>query len=141
LRVRCFFKYLRTSRTSLIPKRCRSTVTVLAFIFIPINLASSVYGMNVQEINATGHSIWGFLVTALVLLTTSGLAWMGWRASRNWSLILDEAGRAVPATHRGRWQAGSLYRRMYNSTERFKSRDFAIYVGLQSAEKRKGSVV
>jgi hypothetical protein len=66
---------------------------------------------------------------------------MGWRASRNWSLILDEAERAVPVTHRTRWQACSLYRRMYNSTERFKSRDFAVYVGLQSVEKRKGSEV
>jgi hypothetical protein len=116
-------------------------VTVLAFIFIPINLASSVYGMNVQEINDTGHSIWGFLVTASVLLTMSGLAWMGWRASRNWSLMLDEAGKALPATFHPRWQASTLYSRMQFASERFKRRDFAVYVGLRSAEKRKGSVV
>jgi hypothetical protein len=114
---------------------------VLAFVFIPINLASSVYGMNVQEINETGHSIWGFLVTASVLLTMSGLAWMGWRASRNWSLILDEAGRALPATHRTRWQASTLYSRMQFASERFKRGDFAVYVGLRSVEKRKGSEV
>ena len=60
-----------------------SIVTVLAFIFIPINTASSVYGMNVQEINETGHSIWTFFVTALVLLACSGLAWAFWRASKS----------------------------------------------------------
>jgi hypothetical protein len=38
--------------------------------------------MNVQEINETGHSIWGFAVTALVLLACSGLGWVFWRASR-----------------------------------------------------------
>lgn len=119
----------------------RAPVTVLAFVFIPINLASSVYGMNVQEINGTGHSIWGFLVTASVLLTVSGLAWMGWRASRNWSVILDEAERALPATHHTRWQATNLYWRMYDASERFKRRDLAIYIGLRSAEKRKNSVV
>lgn len=97
--------------------------------------------MNVQEINDTGHSIWGFLVTASVLLTVSGLAWMGWRASRNWSLILDEAGRALPATHQTRWQASSLYWRMHDASERFKKKDLAIYFGLRSAEKRKNSVV
>jgi Mg2+ and Co2+ transporter CorA len=53
-------------------------VTVLAFVFIPINLASSVYGMNVQEINDTGHKIWGFLVTTIVFLILSGLVWV-WR--------------------------------------------------------------
>jgi hypothetical protein len=36
--------------------------------------------MNVQEINETGHSIWGFFVTALILLTCSGLAWVLWHA-------------------------------------------------------------
>jgi Mg2+ and Co2+ transporter CorA len=53
-------------------------VTVLAFVFIPINLASSVYGMNVQEINDTGHKIWVFVVTSIVFLILSGLAWV-WR--------------------------------------------------------------
>jgi hypothetical protein len=45
--------------------------------------ASSVFGMNVQEINETGHSIWGFFVTALILLACSGLAWVFWRASKS----------------------------------------------------------
>ena len=114
---------------------------MLAFVFIPINLASSVYGMNVQEINETGHSIWGFLVTASVLLTMSGLAWMGWRASQNWGVILGDAQRALPPPHDANWQAGTLYWRMYSASERFKICDLAVYVGLRSVEKRKQSAV
>lgn len=53
-------------------------VTVLAFVFIPISVSSSIFGMNVQEINDTGHPIWTFVVTAVVLLAFSGLAWL-WR--------------------------------------------------------------
>jgi Mg2+ and Co2+ transporter CorA len=53
-------------------------VTVLTFVFIPMNLAFSIYGMNVQEINSTGHRIWTFVVTAIGLLIASGLMWV-WR--------------------------------------------------------------
>lgn len=52
-----------------------STVTILAFIFIPTTLASSVFGMNVQEINNTGKSIWTFAVTALSLTGVAVTAW------------------------------------------------------------------
>ena len=96
--------------------------------------------MNVQEINETGHSIWGFLVTASILLTMSGLAWMGWRASRNWSVMLDERWRALPATHHTRWQASTLYSQMYDASERFTKKNFAVYIGLRSVEKRKDLV-
>ncbi len=52
-----------------------STVTILAFIFIPTTLASSVFGMNVQEINNTGKSIWTFAATALSLTGAAVTAW------------------------------------------------------------------
>lgn len=38
-----------------------------------MNLASSIFGMNVQEINRTGHSIWPFVYTSVTLLFSSGL--------------------------------------------------------------------
>jgi hypothetical protein len=49
-------------------------VTVLAFVFIPMNLASSIFGMNVQQINKTGHSIELFIYTSVALLLMSAIA-------------------------------------------------------------------
>lgn len=51
---------------------------MLAFVFIPISLASSIFGMNVQEINDTGHSIWTFVITVMVMLLASSGVWK-WR--------------------------------------------------------------
>lgn len=41
-----------------------------------MNLASSIFGMNVQEINKTGHSIWTFIGTVIGLLSLSGLGFV-----------------------------------------------------------------
>lgn len=66
-------------------------VTLLAFIFIPISLATSIFGMNVQQINNTGKDIWEFIVTAAVLTV---LAISGWGLSnyfqRGWSSMEHE---------------------------------------------------
>lgn len=50
-------------------------LTILAFIFVPVSLASSIFGMNVQQINSSGHSIKAFVITAIVLLLVSFLLW------------------------------------------------------------------
>ena len=52
-----------------------STVTILAFIFIPISLATSIFGMNIQELNAEGQPIWVFLVTTAAILSTALWVW------------------------------------------------------------------
>ena len=48
---------------------------MLAFFFIPVSLATSIYGMNIQQINQTGHDMWVFVVTAITLLAVALLAW------------------------------------------------------------------
>lgn len=69
-----------------------STVTILAFIFIPTSLASSIFGMNVQEINNTGKNIWSFLVTAIVLTSVAVAAWfLSVLARAKWQSRHDEA--------------------------------------------------
>ena len=55
-------------------------VTILAFIFVPISLASSIYGMNVQQINDTAHDMWNFVVLAISMLTVACIAWLLCRA-------------------------------------------------------------
>ena len=51
------------------------TVTGLAFVFIPISLAGTVFGMNVQQINQTGPDISAFAVTAVFMIVGTLLLW------------------------------------------------------------------
>ena len=50
--------------------------TVLAFFYIPLNLATSVFGMNLQQLNRSGASIGVFLSTAGILLFVTGVSWL-----------------------------------------------------------------
>ena len=50
--------------------------TVLAFFYIPLNLATSVFGMNIQQLNHSGTSIGVFLATAGILLFITGVSWL-----------------------------------------------------------------
>ena len=49
--------------------------TVLAFFYVPLNLATSVFGMNLQQLNSSGTSIGAFLGTAAILLFVTGVSW------------------------------------------------------------------
>ncbi len=51
------------------------SVTILAFVYVPINLATSIFGMNLQELNQSGQTIGSFLVTALVSLLVTDFMW------------------------------------------------------------------
>ncbi|MCJ1388427.1 hypothetical protein MMC18_001274 [Xylographa bjoerkii] len=66
---------LEESRRSIAEGKRLKLLTMLAFIFIPISLATSVFGMNVQEINQSGTSIWAFVVTAVVLTIVTICFW------------------------------------------------------------------
>lgn len=115
-------------------------MTILAFIFIPINLASSILGMNVQQINETGHSIWGFVVAALAMLPVSGLSWMTWQAVQNWMFVQ----RTVRNYDRTIWNQCSFWHRLklvadnYEQRERYKSdgRIVATSFGLRTGDRR-----
>ena len=52
------------------------TVTVLAFIYVPLNLATSLFGMNIQQLNGSGQQIWVFFVTAVAALLFTGGSWL-----------------------------------------------------------------
>ena len=51
-------------------------VTFLAFIYVPLNLATSIFGMNLQQLNNSGKHIWVFLITAIVALFLTFFIWM-----------------------------------------------------------------
>lgn len=50
-------------------------LTMLAFIFIPLSLSTSVFGMNIQQINQTGPSWWIVVVTAMAMVAAALVGW------------------------------------------------------------------
>lgn len=57
--------------------------TILAFIYIPVTTVTSIYGMNIQQINGSGHSIWIFAVTSVAALLITGSVWYSMEESTN----------------------------------------------------------
>lgn len=55
-------------------------VTVLTFIYLPLMLSASVFGMNVFEIteDKSNHSVWIFIAVAAVLMLFTILTWTTW---------------------------------------------------------------
>lgn len=49
---------------------------MLAFIYVPLTLATSVFGMDLQELNGSGRSLWIFIATVLAALAITGMTWM-----------------------------------------------------------------
>ena len=50
-------------------------VTILAFVYVPLNLATSIFGMNLSELNGSGKNLWVFLTTAVVALVITATTW------------------------------------------------------------------
>ena len=51
------------------------SVTILAFVYVPLNLATSVFGMNLEQLNGSGQHIRVFIITAVALLAVTGGSW------------------------------------------------------------------
>lgn len=50
--------------------------TILAFIYVPLNLATSIFGMNIQQLNGSGQNLWAFFTTAAIVLFVTGGSWL-----------------------------------------------------------------
>ena len=51
-------------------------ITILAFFYVPLNLATSIFGMNLQQLNGSGTSIGAFLGTVGGFLFVTGVSWL-----------------------------------------------------------------
>ena len=52
-----------------------AVVTILAFVYVPLNLATSIFGMNIYQLNRSGQDLSTFLATAFVALFVTVGAW------------------------------------------------------------------
>lgn len=50
-------------------------VTILAFVFFPLNLATSIFGMNLQQRNGNGRSLQAFIGTSFAAFIITGATW------------------------------------------------------------------
>ena len=50
-------------------------MTGLAFVFVPISLAGTIFGMNVQQINESGPDITVFVITSIAMAAFTVLIW------------------------------------------------------------------
>ncbi len=82
-------------------------VTILAFVYVPLNLATSIYGMNLQQLNGSGQFVRDFVLTALIALIITGGTWYfieelngykNWQGTRESS----KAGTKIPKLSMGR---------------------------------------
>ena len=67
---------LRDTQLSIEQSRRATRLTQLAFIYVPLSFVTGLFGMNVQQINATGLPIWVCFVTlAVIIVLTAGILW------------------------------------------------------------------
>lgn len=62
---------LQESRAQIRDAKDMQRIAYLAFVFVPLSLVSSFFGMNVKELNSGSTSLWVFFVAAIVLLLGS----------------------------------------------------------------------
>ena len=110
-------------------------VTVLAFVYVPLNLTTSIFGMNLSELNGSGKNIWVFLITAVVALLTTGVLWfvleevnnyLRWRKGVHNVKELFALGQRIGMLvwlqqhgHTGwMWESGAWWRLLINSGSR-----------------------
>ncbi|KAI1090967.1 hypothetical protein F5B19DRAFT_296271 [Rostrohypoxylon terebratum] len=66
---------IKQSKVALEEGRGTKLVTVLAIFFVPISLSTSIFGMNINELNDSGQSLWVFIVSTVVILAVTMMIW------------------------------------------------------------------
>jgi hypothetical protein len=74
---------LQESRKSIQQADAVGRLSGLAFVFIPISLIMSFFGMNILEITGSGVTLWAFLVSLVVLcLLVIGICGWMWKVAK-----------------------------------------------------------
>ncbi|KAL8841910.1 MAG: hypothetical protein Q9170_000690 [Blastenia crenularia] len=78
------------------------TFTILAFIYVPLNLATSIYGMNLQQLNNSGQTLWKFVITAIVAMLVTAGTWYVFEAANTYRIWLRECSEKKEESDRTR---------------------------------------
>jgi Mg2+ and Co2+ transporter CorA len=67
---------VQDSQISIEQSQRATRLTQLAFIYVPLSFVTGIFGMNVQQINGTGLSIWVcFVALAIIVVLTGTIFW------------------------------------------------------------------
>ncbi|KAI0182622.1 hypothetical protein EV127DRAFT_487922 [Xylaria flabelliformis] len=66
---------IKQARVALEESKRTKLITVLAIFFVPISLSTSVFGMNIYELNENGQPIWVFILTTILIVAATMILW------------------------------------------------------------------
>ncbi len=66
---------IQESRKSIQEAISVKRLTQLAFVFIPLNYVSSLFGININEMTGNGPRLWKFVATSFALLISVLTTW------------------------------------------------------------------
>ncbi|TRX91108.1 hypothetical protein FHL15_008090 [Xylaria flabelliformis] len=66
---------IKQTRAAFEESKRTKLITVLAIFFVPISLSTSVFGMNIHELNENGQSIWVFILTTVLIVAATMILW------------------------------------------------------------------
>lgn len=92
---------IQESRRSIQEAAFVKRLTQLAFIFIPLSYVSSLFGMNISELNGAGPKLWKSLTTTSFCILLGALAFwdLATRIQGRWALRMEER-----KPHEGSWR-------------------------------------
>ena len=80
---------LQDTRIQMQEARDLKRITYLAFVFVPLSLISSFFGMNVKELDSGSTPVWVFAVTAIATLACA--TFVAWFAGSHTRKTMEEA--------------------------------------------------
>ena len=94
-------KFVEQSQTSIEQSQQINKLTRLAFVYIPLSFISSVFGMNVKEIQVN-PPIWVFFATAIAF-TFLSVCIVSWQNIKKWTSEFSSYCRGLHRRRRSSW--------------------------------------
>ena len=85
-------------------------LTILASIYAPLSFVVGIYGMNLEQINGSGHSIWVFFVTLVVAGIVTVVIYLGFEL-RSRKISIEENAAKVERSDEADRKSGTPKRR------------------------------
>ncbi|KAI2613431.1 hypothetical protein GGR54DRAFT_615821 [Hypoxylon sp. NC1633] len=79
---------IKESKIALEESKRTKLITVLAIFFVPISLSTSIFGMNINELNENGQPLWVFITTTASIVAATLMVWGFMYQLQKYNLLL-----------------------------------------------------